>query len=71
WAWKAERQISRLLFLEEGTRLCFGNPKTPRSTMMAEKFCSRWSQKVSVLSANSISNDKNTGTRLSFAEMQL
>lgn len=48
WAWKAERQISRLLFLEEGARLCFGNPKTPRSTMRAKKFCSQRLQKVSV-----------------------
>lgn len=32
----------------EGARLCFGNPKTPRSTMRAEIFCSRRSQKVGV-----------------------
>ena len=31
--------------------------------MRAEKFCSRWSQKVSVPTVNSISNDKRTGTR--------
>lgn len=41
----------------------FGNPKTPRSTMRAEEFCSRRSQKVSVPTINSISNDKRTGTR--------
>ena len=58
-AWKAERQISRLLFLEEGARLCFGNPKTPRSTMRAEKFCSRWSQKVSVPTIKSMPSDKH------------
>ena len=39
-----------------------GNPKTPRSTMRAEKFCSRRSQKVSVPTVNSISNDKHTET---------
>ena len=31
--------------------------------MRAEGFCSRRSQKVSVTTANSISNDKHTGTR--------
>ena len=31
--------------------------------MRAEKFCSRWSQKVSVPTINSVSNDKRTGTR--------
>lgn len=39
-----------------------GTPKTPRSTMRAEEFCSRRSQKVSVPTVNSISNDKHTGT---------
>ena len=32
--------------------------------MRVEKFCSRWSQKVSVPTVNSISNDKHTGTGL-------
>lgn len=50
------------LHLEEGARLCFGNPKTPRSTMRVEKFCSQRSQKVSVPTVNCISNDKHTGT---------
>jgi hypothetical protein len=36
---------------------------------MAEKFCSRWSQKVSVPTVSSISNGKHTETRLFFAEM--
>ena len=31
--------------------------------MRAEEFCSRRSQKVSVPTVNSISNDKRTGTR--------
>ena len=31
--------------------------------MRAEKFCSRRSQKVSVPTINSVSNDKRTGTR--------
>ena len=31
--------------------------------MRAEEFCSRWSQKVSVTTVNSVSNDKRTGTR--------
>ena len=31
--------------------------------MRAEKFCSRRSQKVSVPTVNSVSNDKRTGTR--------
>ena len=31
--------------------------------MRAEELCSRWSQKVSVPTVNSISNDKRTGTR--------
>ncbi len=31
--------------------------------MRAEKFCSRRSQKVSVPTINSVSNDKHTGTR--------
>ena len=34
-----------------------------RSTMRAEIFCSRRSQKVSVPTVNSVSNDKRTGTR--------
>ena len=34
--------------------------KTPRSTIRAEEFCSRRSQKVSVPTVNSISNDKHT-----------
>jgi hypothetical protein len=54
---------------KDTARLCFGNPKTPRSTMRAEKFCSRWSQKVSVPTVSSISNGKHTETRLFFAEM--
>ena len=54
--------MSRLLFLEEGARLCFGNPKTPRSTMRAEEFCSQRSQKESAPTVNSISNDKHAGT---------
>ena len=33
------------------------------STMRAEEFCSRRSQKVSVPTVNSVSNDKRTGTR--------
>ena len=33
------------------------------STMRAEEFCSRRSQKVSVPTINSVSNDKRTGTR--------
>ena len=56
-------QRSQLTCFEDGARLCFGNPKTPRSTMRAEKFCSQQSQKVSVPTVNSISNDKHTGTR--------
>ena len=32
--------------------------------MRVEEFCSRWSQKVSVPTVNSISNDKHTGTGL-------
>ena len=48
--------------LRGGSEVCLGNPKTPRSTMRAEKFCSRRSQKVSVPTVNSISNDKHTGT---------
>ena len=40
----------------------FWEPQTPRSTMRAEEFCSRRSQKVSVPTVNSKSNDKHTGT---------
>ena len=56
-------QRSQLTCFDDGARLCFRNPKTPRSTMRAEKFCSQRSQKVSVPTVNRISNDKHTGTR--------
>ena len=36
-----------------------GDTKTPRSTMRVEEFCSRRSQKISVPTVNSISNDKH------------
>lgn len=55
---RAEWEKSQLTCFEEGARLCFGNPKTPRSTMMVEKFCSQRSQKVSVLTVNSMKNDR-------------
>ena len=51
---KCKVVLGEILFLEEGARLCFGNPKTPRSTMRAENFCSQRSQKVSVPTVISI-----------------